>query len=411
VFNIINRLLTRLNKNSDVVKNQYYSLLNFLITVVLSLLTIKIITANIDPESYGIYRYVLAVIGLCSITTITGINKTVGGYVAKGFHGTVKKTTILSFKTGSIGILILISFGLYSLYMNNYTTESILFFTAALYLFPFTIFNRYVSILAGLEKFKKILIYSLAYKIILISAAVIIVLVLKKGILAYGVSQLLITAILLIYFYFSSIRYLTKEEIDSGFFKHSMIISLIGIGNQIIAPGLQLILNTTLGSGGLAFYVIGNRIPSQFAGIVKPIIHPISIRLAKKGKIEYNTSVLKLIPLTLIMGLFLYLILYAMIHYFGQYIISESYSVALYYAKLLGLVILFSPTSALLNSNVIFEKNNRGVTVSVVTNHVITIFCYIIFLGKYGIPAIAITNVVALIIQILILVFYVSRRN
>ena len=46
---------------------------------------------------------VLAVVSLCTLTTITGINKTIGGYVAKGFHGTVKETTKLSLKTGSLG--------------------------------------------------------------------------------------------------------------------------------------------------------------------------------------------------------------------------------------------------------------------------------------------------------------------
>lgn len=400
-------ILEILKGNRDVVINQAYTTLNFFFTAAISLLTIKIITAKIDPESYGIFRYVLATVGLCTLSTITGINKTIGGYVAKGFHGTVKETTTLSFKTGSIGIIILLGFGLYSLYLKNNTIESILFFVAAIYFFPYTIFSRYASILAGLEKFKTILIYSLTQKTILFSVAVFIVLILNKGILAYGSSQLLITTILLILFYFASIKHLTNVETDTGFFKHSMVVSAVSIGSQIITPGIQIVLNTTLGSGALAFYVIGNRIPTQLAGIVKPLMHPISIRLAKKDKIGYNTAVIKLIPLTLVMGLLLYLLLYAGIHYFGPYIISESYSVSLYYAKLLGLFILFSPTYSLLNSNVVFEKNNKAYAISLYTNQALTIVGYIIFLGKYGIPAIAITNVVALATQILIMIFFV----
>jgi len=402
--------ISKIKNNKDVVKNQVYNTLNFFLTALIALLTIKIITTKIDPESYGIYRYALATVGLCAVSTLTGINKTIGGYVAKGFHGTVKETTILSFKTGSIGILILLSFGIYSLYQKNNTTESILFITAALYFFPFTIFSRYASILAGLEKFKKILIYSFIQKIILFSGAVFVVIILNKGILAYGASQLILTAIILIIFYITTIKQLTNTKTDHGYFKHSLTVSAVGIGSQIITPGIQLVLNLTMGSTALALYVIGNRIPTQLAGIVKPLMHPISIRLAKKGKIEYNTAAIKLIPLTLVLGLLLYLIFYLGIHYIGPYVIGESYSDALHYAKLLGLFILLSPTYSLLNSNVIFEKNNRAYAFSLYTNQALTIGGYIIFLGKYGIPAIAITNMVALSVQIMVMVFFITKN-
>ena len=402
--------ISKIKNNKDVVKNQVYNTLNFFITALIALLTIKIITAKIDPELYGVFRYVLAVVSLCTLTTITGINKTIGGYVAKGYQGTVKETTILSFKTGSIGILILLGFGIYSLYQKNNITESILFITAALYFFPFTIFSRYASILAGLEKFKKILIYSLIQKIILFSAAVFVVIILKKGILFYGASQLLLTAIILIIFYINTIKQLTNTKIDSGYFKHSLTVSAVGIGSQIITPGIQLVLNSTLGSTALAYYVIGNRIPTQLAGIVKPLMHPISIRLAKKGKIEYNSAVIKYLPLTFAMGLLLYLLLYTGLHYLGPYVISEPYRISLFYAKLLGLFILLSPTYSLLNSNIIFEKNNKAYATSLYINQAITVSGYILFLSKYGISAIALTNFVALLIQTTIMILFVFNE-
>jgi len=401
--------LNKLENNKDVVKNQLYNLLNFLFTAIISILSIKIITEKIDPLSFGIFRYVLAVLSICTVTTITGINRTVGGYVAKGFHGTVKESTILSIKTGFLGIIILLGFGINALYLKNNTTESILFFTAALFFLPNTIFTRYQSVLAGLEKFKDIFLYNTIQKSVLFAAAVIVILLLKGGILYYGISQLILTAILLIIFYFRSIKHLTNKLVDNGFFKHSMTVSAVGIGSQIITPGIQIILNTTLGSDMLAFYVIGNRIPTQLGSIVKPIMNPISIRLAKKNKIEYNSAVLKLIPLTLGMGLFLYSLLYLGIHYFGVYIVDEAYSLSLYYSKLLGLIILLSPTSAFLVSNAIFVKNNKGFGISIYVNQMVTVVGYFLFLEKYGVYSIAITNFVALFIQILIMIFFVSN--
>jgi hypothetical protein len=81
----------------------------------------------------------------------------------------------------------------------------------------------------------------------------------------------------------------------------------------------------------------------------------------------------------------------------------------LYYAKLFGLNILFTPIFSLLNSNVIFEKNNKAYGISNYTNLGFTILGYIIFLDKYGIPAIAITNVVVKMIQILVMIFFVIK--
>jgi len=403
------KLLEQLKRNKNVVYNQVYNSVNFLFSAIFSLLLIKIITSRIAPESYGVYRYVLATVSLCSLSTIVGINKTLGGYVAKGFHGTVKKTTQLSIKTGSIGILILIILGLHSYYNKNNLNEAMFFAVSAVCFVPYTIFNRYRSILAGLEKFRDILIYNILQKIILFLSAVLVIIVLDNGILAYGISQLIITSVILIYLYQASIKNLSNEQIDTGFFRHSLIVSLVGIGTQIITPGIQLYLNSVLGSDMLAYYVIGNKIPRQLAGIIKPVMHPLSISLAKTGKIRYNKSILKFIPLAVVIGLVLYILIYVVITWFGPFVVSDNYSISLYYAKLLGLFIILAPAHSLLYSNVIFEKNNKAVAYSQYITQAVTILGYILLVGKYGIPGIAYTNFIALLIQVIIMIIFIIQ--
>ena len=361
------------------------------------------------PESYGVYRYVLAVVSLCSLTTITGINKTLGGYVAKGFHGTVAKTTILSLKTGLSGVLFLAIYSSYSFFIGQKIMQSYLLILATVCFLPYTIFSRYQSILAGLENFKLIFFYFFVQKISLFILTVITLYVLKKGILVFGYSQILFTSLFFIFCYKRSIDLLRNKTIDPGFIKHSTTISIISLGSQIIAPGIQLFLNFSLGTGALALYVIGNRIPIQIANVVKPIMHPISIRLAKKTKLSYNKAVIKSIPLTLILGTILYGFLYLGIEIFGPYIVDDSYIIALDYAKDLGLFIILSPTFSLLNSNVIFEKNNRAFSYSLFTNQAVTITGYFLFLKNHGIISIAYTNFVALAIQIIIMVVFLIR--
>ena len=101
--------------------------MNFIIGFTVSVLSVKLITSYIIPEKYGLYKYVLSVVSLCGITTFPGLNKTMGGYIVKGFHGTVKKATLLSIKTGLLGVVILIVFGFFSFSSKNNEVEAKLF--------------------------------------------------------------------------------------------------------------------------------------------------------------------------------------------------------------------------------------------------------------------------------------------
>lgn len=409
-FVLNTKIFIKIKNQKDVLYNQVYNILRYLLSTAISLLLVKIITFNIDPEQFGMYGYVLAVLAFCGITTITGINKTLGGYVAKNYHGTVKETTKLSFKAGAMGVLVLLVFGLYSFIHKQNLTEAILFFMAAVVFLPYSVFPRYRSILAGLQRFKDLLMFDLLSRITLLLGAIIVVLLLNQGILAFGMSQLIIGTVFFIIFYSYATKQLSSTEVDKGFFRHSFIISLAGLGTQIITPGIQMYLNYALGSSALAYFIIATRMSKQIVNVAKPIMHPISMKLAKRNKIDYCKAVIKLIPLTLFIGLLLYSLLYVAIDIFGHYFISDDYDVALFYAKLLGLIILLAPTFSILNANVIFEKNNKAYAIALYSQQAATILGYIIFVGKYGIPAIALTNVVALTIHALIIAFFIAKE-
>jgi len=403
----MNEIIKKLFIYNDVIKNQIYNTLNFLFVTLISIVTLKLITNYFSPNDYGSFKYVLAVIQLLAITTISGFNKTIGGYVIKGYHGTVKRANQLSFKTGSIGIVILIGLSLYSIFQKKNTLEAIFFFTAAICFYPWTIYSRYQAILSGLEKFKKLLLLSIIQRTVNFCSIIVIVLILRKGILLYGISQLILTSFLFTLFYFSSIKNLNNSKIDSGFLKHSIVLSFVSIGSQIINPGIQLVIGNILGSSALAYYAIGDQIPRQLASIVKPIMHPLSMYLAKRGKKGYNKAVLKLIPFTIFFGLLLYCLLYLILIVAAPYIISEQYYESIYYAKFLGLFIILSPTYSILSSNLIVEKNNKGYAASLYANQAITFFGYIIFIVKYGIPTIGIINFISLAIEISIMCYFI----
>lgn len=395
--------------DKEVISNQFYNTIRFVLSVLIAMATIKIITSKLDPELFGVYRYVLSVASICAISTMTGVGKILGGYVAKDYHGTVKKSTLFSFKTGTIGVLVLLIFGFYSLIEKQNHIESILFFVSAAVFLPYFIFPRYESILAGLERFKDILIYGFASQISLLSTALIMLLLFDQGILAFGISQLVIASLSFTLIFFYCLKYLKNDTVDRGFLRHSFILSLVGLGSVIIVPGIQVYLKSSLGNAALAYFVIATSISTKIIAVVKPIMHPVSIRIMKRGKIQYRSSLIKLTPAALIFGLLLYLILYMSIDTFGPYLVSKAYEISLLYAKLLGLSIILAPTYALFNSYVIFEKLNKAFSISVFSNQIATILGYVLFIGKFGVEAIALTNLAALFLSVLITAYFILK--
>ena len=404
-------LISKIRNNKDVAYNQIFNIISYFVTIIISLLTLKIITTKIPPDDYGILVYVLAVMSISTITTITGFNKTIGGYVAKGFHGTVKQTLKISLKTGLLGVVVLVCFSFYYSLDKTQETEFILFVVAALFFIPYTIFNRYSSILAGLDNFKLIMYFNILSKFILFVVLFFVVIVNDQGILFYGVGQIIITSILLYMFYRFSIKRLNNNRVDDGFLKHSVIISLVGVSGQVIAPGILLIVNDAFGVATLAIYAIANRIPSQLSGVVKALLNPVSMRLAKKSSIAYYNAVLKYIPLALLMGGGLYIIMYLVVDNFGYLVIGDEYKDAIYYTKLLGIIMVLSPTYSLLNSCLVYEKQNRSYAISFYIHQVVLVVGYLMFIYDYGIVSIAIVNFVALFVQIIIMLYFLNKNR
>jgi len=398
-------------KNKKLIYNQIYSSLNFLVNVIVSIFTIKLVTTYISPESFGIYQYVLSVSALCAISTISGINKTITGYVTKGFHGTVKVSTIMSAKTGVIGILILVGFGFYSFHVKSNLLESALFFIASILFIPYRIFPRYQSILAGLNRFKDKLLMQSIFTISSLILAFIILVIFHGEILLYATSQLVFQSFCLTFFFIITYKKLSNKNIDNEYLNHSLIISLIGLGSDIIVPGIQIYLNYTLGPSFLALYAIANKMTSSIGGAIKSIVSPVVIKLASKSEVEHKEAVFRLIPLLLLFGIIIYGFVFFAIDIIGPLLVDKQYNDSLYYAKILSLVLVFSPLFAILRGNILFEKNNKGYAYSIYAEQGFQFIGYIFFISKFGIPAIGVVNFFASATAITIMLFSIKKLN
>lgn len=402
-------LFAKIKNNKAVLFDQFYVFIQFIINTLFSILTIRLITTNLKPESYGNYRYVLSVVAISSIFAINGFGKTIMGYVAKGYHGTVKKMTLFSVKTGLLGVLTLVIFGAYTLTCKKDSTEAVLFFIAAVVFIPYTIFQRYQSVLGGLQKFRLALIFRSCSTFFLFLMTVVVLEVFNKGVLLFGSCNLVMQSLFYTIFFFYSLTLLSNDKVDKGYFNHAIGISVVVILGQIIAPGVEIYVNHALGGASLAFLAIAKRLSAQASGITKPIMRPVSVMLTKRGKAGHGAALLKMVPLLLAFGLVLYGCFYAAIVFLGPLVIDESYNVCLFYAKILGLTIILRPLLSLLISNVLFEKNNKAYAFVQYGEQAVLFIGYFALIPFHGIMGVIITDIAALAVKVLMLLYLIKN--
>jgi len=123
------------------------------VTSILSLILI-IAFANLLPkETYGTYRYILALAGMLNILTLTGMNSAVGRAVASGDEGALKASVKYQLKWN---LIILAAFWVLSGYyvINGDAIFATSFFVLGIFVPSTLAFNTYGAYLDGKKEFK-----------------------------------------------------------------------------------------------------------------------------------------------------------------------------------------------------------------------------------------------------------------
>lgn len=112
--------------------------------------------ANYLPQdTYGTYKYILAVLGIAAIATLPGLNMAVLQAVARGFRGSVVPVLLMKIRWGFIGGLSLAATGAYYYFIGGNEVLGVGFFAAAVFV-PFVdSLSIYTAVLSGQKKFRE----------------------------------------------------------------------------------------------------------------------------------------------------------------------------------------------------------------------------------------------------------------
>ncbi|XOB41359.1 MAG: oligosaccharide flippase family protein [Candidatus Nealsonbacteria bacterium] len=334
--NLIYSLLKKSEKytQTDMVylaKGGFWLTLGQIISTAASFLLAIAFANLLDPVTYGNYRYILSLIGMLSIFTLSGMGAAIIQAVARGFEGSFYSVFREKLRFGVLASIVAIGLAVYYFLQGNYFLPIPLLISAIFS--PLMLASQiYASFLVGKKLFNIQAKYSVFSRIVS-TGAIIITLFITKN-LFWLITVYLVSHTLLNYSFYIIIesKFKPNKKEDSQTLSYGKHLSLMSIISTIANYLDRILLFTLVGSTQLAVYSFAILIPNQIKGLMKQNVGTLafpklSIKPLKEIKLNIMQKFWKLFFLTGIVAI-IYVIIAPFLYkiFFPQYLDSISYS-------------------------------------------------------------------------------------
>ena len=349
-----NRVISLLRKSEKITKTDMVYLVGqsgWLIfgqsIALISSLGLAWVFANyVEPSDYGIYRYVLTVATIASITTLTGFGIAVARAISQGHQVDLKKILRIKIKFGLIGTIGVLGVACYYLWLDNILLAT-LFAITAIWIPFFDSLSDYQFVLQGKKHFKLQTVIKIIQRTV-ITLMVIAAVLLTKNIITITFVYFLATTLS----HYLAYRYTQKKYFKDNDERtpYQTIITYakqVSIQNIFFIGSAQLdkiLLFKLLGPAQLAVYLFAVAIPNEIQGVLGNINSVAFPKLVDRDSRDFKMALLKKISLfTLI--LFIPVVLYWLAAPYIFKILFPVYMDSIFISQLFVGTILFIPAS------------------------------------------------------------------
>lgn len=346
----------------------------------------------LDPITYGNYRYVLSLIGMLSVLTLTGMGIAITQATARGLEGsfytgfkTKLKWSLLA-SLASIGLA-----GYYWLQGNNLLPIPLLISATFLPLMQAS--QVYKDLLIGKKLFDIQTKYSTLSQIIS-SGIIIVVLFLTKN-LFWLIAAYLVSYTFLNYFFYliTKLKFKPNKKEDPKTLSYGKHLSLITIFNHVASYIDRFLIFHYLGAAELAIYHFATLPPEQIKGLFKNIQSLALPKFSEKTKKELKSTIFKkagkffliLLPIT---GFYILVapLLYKI--FFPQYLD------AIFYSQIFILYLLFTPAT-LSTVALQSQKAQKQLYQLNISGPIIKIILFFLLVNYYGLLGVILARVIS----------------
>jgi len=352
------------------------------INSVLSLLLI-IAFANLLPkETYGTYRYILALAGMLNVLTLTGMNTSVGRAVASGNEGVLRVSVKYQLKWN---LLMLAAFWVLSGYyiINGDVLFATSFFVLGIFVPSTLAFNTYSAYLDGKREFKIANMLSVVSTIIYV-CGVLSAILLSGEVIWLIVAYAITTFSGSLFFYIFVLRkFKPPTEAENGdTLKYGRKLSFIKIIGPITSQIDKIILAHFWGPAELAIYTLAMAVPARVNIFIKKWVSIGFPKFASKTSEEINTVFYRRIFQGMFTGSMIAILYIIISPYLFKYLLPQ-YLDGVFYSQIIAIGFIFAMPNRYINLLLESQKLSRVIFIKDMIQSIMVLLFYVV-LGIWG---------------------------
>ena len=269
----------------------FWSLAGQIIAAIVALGVSVIFGRYVPKDVYGNYKFILSIVGILSIFSLSNMGTAVAQSAARGYDGALIQGYKLNLRWSILIFVGAIGFGAYYSYFGNFALAIGIALGGCVT--PFLSgANLAGSYLNGKQDFPRATLYFGILGVIIPALALIGTIFITKNLLilvcVYFISNLIVD----FYFYVRTVRlYHTREGMfDAGMFSYGKHLSIMGMIAGIAGGLDQLLLFHYTGAINLAVYAFAIGILDQVKGPVKTLDKMMQARFSNRGTAHIEAS-------------------------------------------------------------------------------------------------------------------------
>lgn len=373
-----------------------------------STLALAIAFANLVPsETYGTYKYLLAVAAIFSLFTLPGMNTAIARSVARGDRSTVRTATKMRIVWGLLGTFAAFAGSTYYFVNGNVELATALILIGA-FLPVFDTYTLYNAYFTGTQNFKK---QSLFYFISqgLSTLLMIVALIFTHNVLILLLAYFIPLATIRFLIYKKTEKEFTFDTPDKNTLDYGKHLSFLDIFGIVAGNIDKVLLWKFLGPVQLAIYAFAVAIPEQIKGPLKGIssvaLPKFSTQTPEYIRLFYRSFWYKVAIYSFV--LFIISLIYIGVAPLIFKFLFPNYLESVIYSQVLALS-LFTGAQSIPATLLSAHKRTRIQYILTITRALIQSILLIMLIPQFGVMgavvAIAVTNVVNFIGTVLAVV-------
>lgn len=367
---------------------------------------LSIAFANLMSQyEYGTYKYILSVIGLFGVISLSGLGTALTRSVATGHLNSIWKAFFINIRWSLIITLVSGIFGIYYLAQGNAVLGASILIAGALT--PVIDSSElYNSFLAGTQQFKRASLVKFL-RVLLVSAGVLAALILTDNLIVIILTYFVLHAISGAWIFYRVAREVPKENgEDPELLKLGKHVSLMNGFSYFVDKIDNVLVFQFLGPIQLAVYNFAQIIPNNLSGLIKNIGTLATPRFAQGDKEVIKRNLIGKSFRIFVVGLLL-LAAYVLLAPPIFSLLFPQYRESILYSQAYAFIILFSGALpiAFLDAQVAIRTKYT----QIITSSVFKLVAISLGLYYFGLWGLIIARILSKIFGI-ILVFTLIRR-